>query len=175
MLFVPLSIFCCLLTTLFLPAFLISCFFSFHLACLFLSPPAFLILCPLHLTNNIPHLYYSNPSSTCPLLCCIYPSTSFPFLLCLFLPSLLLFSPTPKVSWLRKDGELSESRTTKDFFDRRLRFSNISESDAGEYQCIAENPQGKATHTYTVTVEGTSHTLMHIYTVCYIAFEIRMI
>ena len=84
------------------------------------------------------------------------PHVSFPLSHPLFL---LLFSPTPKVSWLRKDGELSETRTAKDMFDRRLRFSNISESDGGEYQCIAENSQGKVTHTYTVTVEGTSHKL----------------
>ncbi|XP_034552537.1 neural cell adhesion molecule L1.2 isoform X2 [Notolabrus celidotus] len=62
--------------------------------------------------------------------------------------------PTPTVSWVRKDGELSESRTVKDMHDRRLRFSNISESDAGEYQCIAENSQGKATHTYMVAVDA---------------------
>lgn len=65
--------------------------------------------------------------------------------------------PTPKVSWLRKDGELSESRTTKELFDRRLRFSNVSESDGGEYQCIAENSQGKVTHTYMVTVEAAPY------------------
>ncbi|XP_044066815.1 neural cell adhesion molecule L1.2 isoform X2 [Siniperca chuatsi] len=65
--------------------------------------------------------------------------------------------PTPKVLWLRKDGELSESRTVKDLFDRRLRFSNISESDGGEYQCIAENSQGKTTHTYTLTVEAAPY------------------
>uniref|UniRef100_A0A8C4HYA2 Neural cell adhesion molecule L1 n=1 Tax=Dicentrarchus labrax TaxID=13489 RepID=A0A8C4HYA2_DICLA len=65
--------------------------------------------------------------------------------------------PTPKVSWLRKDGELFESRTTKEMFNRRLRFSNISESDGGEYQCIAENSQGKATHTYFVTVEASPY------------------
>ncbi|XP_041654294.1 neural cell adhesion molecule L1.2 isoform X2 [Cheilinus undulatus] len=65
--------------------------------------------------------------------------------------------PTPKVLWLRKDGELSESRTSKDMFDRRLRFSNITESDGGEYQCIAENPQGKVTHTYIVTVEAAPY------------------
>lgn len=65
--------------------------------------------------------------------------------------------PTPKVSWLRKDGEMSESRTVKDMFDRRLRFSNISESDGGEYQCIAENSQGKVTHTYIVTVEAAPY------------------
>ncbi|CAN9516135.1 unnamed protein product [Ophioblennius macclurei] len=65
--------------------------------------------------------------------------------------------PTPKVSWLRKDGELSESRTTKDMFDRRLHFTNISETDAGEYQCIAENSQGKVVHTYTVSVEAAPY------------------
>ncbi|XP_035512810.1 neural cell adhesion molecule L1.2 isoform X1 [Morone saxatilis] len=65
--------------------------------------------------------------------------------------------PTPKVTWLRKDGELFESRTTKEMFNRRLRFSNISESDGGEYQCIAENSQGKATHTYFVTVEASPY------------------
>ncbi|XP_061684943.1 neural cell adhesion molecule L1.2 [Syngnathoides biaculeatus] len=65
--------------------------------------------------------------------------------------------PTPKVVWIRKDGELSESRTAKDMFDRRLRFTNISESDAGEYQCLAENSQGKTTHTYTVAVEAAPY------------------
>ncbi|KAJ3586117.1 hypothetical protein NHX12_012518 [Muraenolepis orangiensis] len=62
--------------------------------------------------------------------------------------------PTPSVTWLRKDGQLSESRTTRDQFDRRLRFTNISEVDAGEYQCMANNTQGKAKHIYMVTVEA---------------------
>ncbi|KAM3872035.1 neural cell adhesion molecule L1.2 [Diretmus argenteus] len=65
--------------------------------------------------------------------------------------------PTPTVSWLRKDGQLSESRTIKDMFDRRLRFSNISENDGGEYQCTADNSQGKVTHIYTVTVEAAPY------------------
>ncbi|XP_061842566.2 neural cell adhesion molecule L1.2 isoform X1 [Nerophis lumbriciformis] len=65
--------------------------------------------------------------------------------------------PTPKVLWVRKDGEMSESRTDKEMFDRRLRFTNISESDAGEYQCIADNSQGKTTHTYTVAVEAAPY------------------
>nr|XP_040048825.1 neural cell adhesion molecule L1.2 isoform X1 [Gasterosteus aculeatus aculeatus] len=65
--------------------------------------------------------------------------------------------PTPKVSWVRRDGEMSESRVVKEMFNRRLRFSNISESDGGEYQCLAENSQGKATHTYTVNVEAAPY------------------
>ena len=58
---------------------------------------------------------------------------------------------------------MSESRTIKDMFNHRLRFSNISESDGGEYQCTAENSQGKVSHTYTVTVEGMSHNHTHTY------------
>uniref|UniRef100_A0A3Q3R0X7 Neural cell adhesion molecule L1 n=1 Tax=Monopterus albus TaxID=43700 RepID=A0A3Q3R0X7_MONAL len=65
--------------------------------------------------------------------------------------------PTPDVSWLRRDGELSESRTTKDMFDRRLLFTNISESDGGEYQCKANNSQGKIIHTYNVIVEAAPY------------------
>lgn len=65
--------------------------------------------------------------------------------------------PTPRIKWLRKDGELSETRTIIEMFDRRLRFTNISESDNGEYQCIAENTQGKTVHTYTVTVEAAPY------------------
>ncbi|XP_051804945.1 neural cell adhesion molecule L1.2 isoform X3 [Acanthochromis polyacanthus] len=65
--------------------------------------------------------------------------------------------PTPEVTWLRKDGELSESRTVKEMSDRRLHFTNISESDSGEYQCIAENAQGKVTHTYMLTVEAAPY------------------
>ncbi|XP_041859024.1 neural cell adhesion molecule L1.2 isoform X2 [Melanotaenia boesemani] len=65
--------------------------------------------------------------------------------------------PTPKVIWVKKDGELSASRTVKDMFNRRLRFNDISENDGGEYQCIAENTQGKATHTYVLTVEAAPY------------------
>lgn len=93
------------------------------------------------------------------LLCHTFPSSFFPLLLRTTLFLLLHhFSPTPDVSWLRKDGELSESRTTIEMFGRRLRFSSISESDTGEYQCRANNTQGKITHTYTVMVDGMSHT-----------------
>ncbi|KAM6977291.1 neural cell adhesion molecule L1.2 [Aplochiton taeniatus] len=65
--------------------------------------------------------------------------------------------PTPSIQWVRKDGELSESRTTRDLFERRLRFSHITENDGGEYQCIANNTQGKVTHTFTVTVEAAPY------------------
>ncbi|KAI4880598.1 hypothetical protein NFI96_012197, partial [Prochilodus magdalenae] len=65
--------------------------------------------------------------------------------------------PTPSIKWVRKDGVLSESRTSYESFNRLLRFSNISESDDGEYQCTATNTQGTVTHTYTVTVEAAPY------------------
>ncbi|KAI5612172.1 neural cell adhesion molecule L1.2 isoform X1 [Silurus asotus] len=65
--------------------------------------------------------------------------------------------PTPAVQWLRKDGVLSESRTSRENFDRLLRFNNISERDDGEYQCIASNSQGSVIHTYTVSVEAAPY------------------
>nr|XP_046222078.1 neural cell adhesion molecule L1.2 isoform X4 [Oncorhynchus gorbuscha] len=65
--------------------------------------------------------------------------------------------PTPTVQWVRKDGQLSESRTLRDLSDRLLRFSNISESDGGEYQCSANNSQGTVTHIYTVSVEAAPY------------------
>ncbi|XP_047439368.1 neural cell adhesion molecule L1.2 isoform X2 [Mugil cephalus] len=65
--------------------------------------------------------------------------------------------PTPDVSWLRKDGEIPESRTYKEMFDSRLHINNVSESDGGEYHCVAQNSQGKATHIYTLIVEAAPY------------------
>ncbi|XP_062871773.1 neural cell adhesion molecule L1.2 isoform X2 [Trichomycterus rosablanca] len=65
--------------------------------------------------------------------------------------------PTPLVKWVRRDGLLSESRTSKESFNRLLRFTNITERDDGEYQCTASNSQGVVTHTYTVTVEAAPY------------------
>ncbi|MFT7804597.1 neural cell adhesion molecule L1-like [Arapaima gigas] len=65
--------------------------------------------------------------------------------------------PTPTIQWVRKDGAMSESRTSRQNFDRILSFTNISEADSGEYQCMASNSQGTVVHTYTVTVEAAPY------------------
>ncbi|XP_029102034.1 neural cell adhesion molecule L1.2 isoform X2 [Scleropages formosus] len=65
--------------------------------------------------------------------------------------------PTPTIQWVRRDGVLSESRTSRQNFERVLRFTNISETDSGEYQCMASNSQGVVVHTYTVTVEAAPY------------------
>ncbi|KAK9954145.1 hypothetical protein ABG768_016241 [Culter alburnus] len=65
--------------------------------------------------------------------------------------------PAPSIQWIRKDGVLSESRTSNDNYNRVLRFLKISESDGGEYQCTATNVQGMITHTYSITVEAAPY------------------
>nr|XP_023689963.1 neural cell adhesion molecule L1 isoform X2 [Paramormyrops kingsleyae] len=65
--------------------------------------------------------------------------------------------PTPTIQWVRKDGALSESRISKQNFNRLLLFTNVSESDDGEYQCTASNSQGVAMHSYTITVEAAPY------------------
>ncbi|XP_060794489.1 neural cell adhesion molecule L1.2 isoform X2 [Neoarius graeffei] len=75
----------------------------------------------------------------------------------LYLECIVQGLPTPSIQWVKKDGVLSESRTSKENFDRLLRFTNISEWDIGEYQCTASNSQGTATHTYTVSVEAAPY------------------
>lgn len=87
--------------------------------------------------------------------------------------SFSLTSPSPSIQWIRKDGVLSESRTTKDSNDRVLRFQNISETDGGEYQCTATNPQGMSTHTYRVTVEGTVLFTLSDHFLCTFTFRCR--
>ncbi|KAJ8265457.1 hypothetical protein COCON_G00145560 [Conger conger] len=65
--------------------------------------------------------------------------------------------PTPSIQWVRKDAELSETRTSIQSFDRVLHFSNMSEADGGEYQCLARNSLGMAAHTYTIKVEAAPY------------------
>ena len=64
-LYIPLSVFCCLLLTLPLTASSFH-FFSSHPACLFLSLPALFIYVPL--SNNILHFYFSSLCPTYPFL-----------------------------------------------------------------------------------------------------------
>ncbi|XP_051946960.1 neural cell adhesion molecule L1-like [Xyrauchen texanus] len=65
--------------------------------------------------------------------------------------------PSPKIQWIKIDAVMSESRTSRDSFDRVLRFKNISVSDSGKYQCSATNLQGMTTHTYSITVEASPY------------------
>ncbi|XP_063065660.1 neural cell adhesion molecule L1.1-like [Engraulis encrasicolus] len=64
--------------------------------------------------------------------------------------------PTPTVTWKRKDSNQELPHRTMNH-GRWLSFSGIAESDDGEYECIANNTAGVATHTYTLKVEAAPY------------------
>lgn len=64
--------------------------------------------------------------------------------------------PTPTVTWRRKDSNQHLHHKTENH-GRWLHFKRVSESDDGEYECIAENSAGEATHTYSLTVEAAPY------------------
>ncbi len=76
--------------------------------------------------------------------------------MCLIFP----FSPTPAVSWVKRNGEIPSGRASFLNFDKTLRIMDVSEADAGEYRCFAKNRLGSVHHTIRVTVNG-EHTVQH--------------
>ncbi|CAL8326248.1 unnamed protein product [Merluccius merluccius] len=62
--------------------------------------------------------------------------------------------PTPSVEWHKKDSKLEQTSGRVDKFNRWLRFDSIMQKDDGEYECMASNTQGTASHSFTVTVEA---------------------
>lgn len=71
-----------------------------------------------------------------------------------FVLPVVVYRPTPKVEWKKKDGKLEESSGESSNFGRWLFFDNITQRDDGEYECRAYNVHGSTTHSFTVTVEG---------------------
>ncbi|XP_068780304.1 neural cell adhesion molecule L1 isoform X2 [Struthio camelus] len=65
--------------------------------------------------------------------------------------------PTPTVRWQRLNGPLPRGRATLENFNKTLRLRAVEEADDGEYECVAENSQGQARHSHTVTVEAAPY------------------
>lgn len=120
--------------------------------------PSILLYCHFFLSNLFLVFFLSS---------CFFVSSLLPVCLAPSIPvfTSLVFRPAPEITWVKKNGELLESRAKIEKFGRSLRLINITERDSGEYQCIAQNTQGKAIHTYSLTVEGTlSFICTHKYT-----------
>lgn len=64
--------------------------------------------------------------------------------------------PTPWVRWRRLNGPLP-SRAALENFNKTLRLWGVTESDDGEYECVAENGRGTARGTHSVTVEAAPY------------------
>lgn len=67
---------------------------------------------------------------------------------------LYVYSPTPDVYWEKIDGVLPDRASFKSF-GQELFISNVTESDAGQYECMGLNTesQGRATKAFEVTIQ----------------------
>ncbi|XP_047015780.2 neuronal cell adhesion molecule a isoform X12 [Ictalurus punctatus] len=61
--------------------------------------------------------------------------------------------PTPEISWSKVSGELPTTRTEFLNFQKTLKIVEVTEADAGDYRCTAQNHLGSALHTIQVTVK----------------------
>lgn len=67
-----------------------------------------------------------------------------------------LSRPTPEISWTKVSGDLPAKRTSFLHYQKTLRIVDVSESDAGEYRCVARNQLGSVHQTIHVMVKGES-------------------
>uniref|UniRef100_A0A8C1HFG1 Neural cell adhesion molecule L1 n=1 Tax=Cyprinus carpio carpio TaxID=630221 RepID=A0A8C1HFG1_CYPCA len=67
------------------------------------------------------------------------------------------FSPTPAISWVKHNSEIPSGRASFLNFSKTLRITDVSEADAGEYRCIANNHHGSVHHTIRVTVNAAPY------------------
>lgn len=63
-------------------------------------------------------------------------------------------SPTPTIKWYRKGGDLPERKVKFENFNKTLLVKGVSEEDAGEYVCMANNHLGSIRHSILVQVKG---------------------
>ncbi|XP_041852860.1 neuronal cell adhesion molecule-like isoform X14 [Melanotaenia boesemani] len=65
--------------------------------------------------------------------------------------------PTPDISWSKVSGDLPARRTFFLNYNKTLRIINVSESDAGDYRCMAKNQIDSVHHTIHVTVKAAPY------------------
>lgn len=76
-------------------------------------------------------------------------------ILCLMTPVLSdPHSPTPRIKWFKKGGDLPERKARFENFNKTLSIVSVSDEDSGDYICMASNKMGSIRHTISVQVKG---------------------
>ncbi|GCB73067.1 hypothetical protein scyTo_0006605, partial [Scyliorhinus torazame] len=65
--------------------------------------------------------------------------------------------PTPQISWAKIDGDMPKQKATEVNFNKTLKIFNVTEFDAGKYECKAENVFDAVKHAFSVTVEASPY------------------
>ncbi|XP_039654946.1 neurofascin homolog (chicken) a isoform X26 [Perca fluviatilis] len=67
--------------------------------------------------------------------------------------------PTPTIKWFKKGGDLPWSKVKYENYNKTLKVINMSEEDAGEYVCMANNHLGSIRHSIFVQVKAAPYWL----------------
>ncbi|TDH13532.1 hypothetical protein EPR50_G00033980 [Perca flavescens] len=67
--------------------------------------------------------------------------------------------PTPTIKWFKKGGDLPWPKVKYENYNKTLKVINMSEEDAGEYVCMANNHLGSIRHSIFVQVKAAPYWL----------------